>query len=43
MQYDYAREDWQFSERKYIEQLIRDGHELYPSLKSKDNLQKMLR
>ena len=41
--YDYVNEEWKFSTAKYMNQLIRDGFELYPSEKSKVNIHKILR
>ena len=34
---------WNFDSTKYLSQLIRDGHELYPSAKSKAKMHKLLR
>ena len=41
--YDYVNQEWKFSSAKYMDQLIRDGFELYPSEKSKVNIHKILR
>lgn len=43
MRFDYADEKWNFCKQKYIDQLLRDGHELYPSLKSKLKMVKLLK
>ena len=43
MQFDYDSKVWNFDKQKYINQLIRDGFELYPSLKSKLKMIKILK
>ena len=41
--FDYEIDEWKFDTKKYFNQLIRDGHELYPSLKSKLKMTKILK
>ena len=41
--FDYATDQWYFDSSAYINQLMREGHELYPSLKSKLKMIKILK
>ena len=41
--FDYASDQWQFDSSTYLNQLMRKGHELYPSLKSKLKMTKILK
>ena len=41
--FDYDNNFWEFCPRKYMNLLIRDGHELYPSSKSRTKMLKILR
>ncbi len=41
--FNYDTNEWKYSSQKYVDQLIRPGFELYPSLKSKLKIAKLLR
>lgn len=43
LRHNYDTKEWNFCAHKYVDQLIRDGHELYPSAKSKSKMLKILR
>ena len=43
VKFDYYTDKWIFDKEKYVEQLVREGHELYPSLKSKLKMMKILK
>ena len=39
----FSENQWSFDNHNYLRQLERPGHELYPSLKSKLNMDKLLK